>query len=305
MHIALVSAEAARGLDQDEPPLASALKSAGARVEVVNWDHKTVDWSKFDIALLRSAWDYTARLPEFLLWAERASALTTLLNPLPIVRWNTDKHYLATLAEAGVPIIPTDFIEPGDDAGRALAAFLSSIDAAEFVVKPAVGAGSRDVFRYAREDEPAAAIHAQRLVNEKRSVVLQPYLDKVDQDGETALVFFAGQFSHAICKAAILRRGNVSVTTELFAPEKITPRLAGADEIRIGAQALAAIPFEQPLYGRVDLIRGADGAPRVLELELTEPSVFLSYSPGSADRFAKAILASAFPFSPTRSSQGA
>jgi hypothetical protein len=96
--LALVTAAAARDLDDDLPPLEAALRALpGLRTCIVNWDDGDVDWSAFDLALLRSTWDYSQRLPEFLAWAARVSAATTLLNPLPVVRWNTDKHYLRDL----------------------------------------------------------------------------------------------------------------------------------------------------------------------------------------------------------------
>jgi glutathione synthase/RimK-type ligase-like ATP-grasp enzyme len=242
--------------------------------------------------LLRSAWDYTARLQEFLAWAEHIGAHARLLNPTAVVRWNTDKHYLGALAAAGVPVVPSVFIEPGEDTGVALDRFLSAHVAAEFVVKPSIGAGSRDAQRYGRDEHALALAHARRLLDAQRSVLLQPYLDRVDEHGETALIYFAGTFSHAIRKGPLLRRGE-GPTRALFAVEHITPRAPSAAELEVAARTLAAMPFGQLLYARVDLIHDADGAPRVLELELTEPSLFFAQAEGSARRFAQAILHSA------------
>lgn len=291
-HIALVTAAAARDLDDDLPPLAAALREAGADVATPNWDDAGIDWTSFDLTLLRSTWDYSQRLPGFLRWIEHASTRTRLLNPLDVVRWNTDKHYLRDLKNAGVAIVPSAFIEPGEGAPTALMAFLRAhVDCTEFVVKPAIGAGSRDAQRYGREESDAAVAHAQRLLDTNRSVLLQPYLDRVDEHGETALIFFDGKFSHAIRKGPLLRRGE-GPTRALFAAEHITPRAPSGAEQRVAEQALAAIPFAQPLlYARVDLIHDASGAPRLLELELAEPSLFFAHAPGSAARFAKAVLA--------------
>jgi O-ureido-D-serine cyclo-ligase len=295
--IALVSARAARGLDEDQQPLEVALRSIGAQVHVADWDDPEVDWASFDIALLRSTWDYTDRLPEFLAWVERASAQTKLMNPPSVVRWNTDKHYLAELARAAVPTVPSTFVEPGERAAQALDRFLARHDGAELVVKPAVGAGSRDTERHRRTERDVAVAHIQRLLDGSRSVLLQPYLDRVDQDGETALMFFAGRFSHAIRKGPLLPPGGAA-TSGLFAAEQITPRAPGADEMRVAEQVLAALPFKAPLYARVDLIRDVEGAPRLLELELTEPSLFFVHAAGSADRFASVVLQSYVPASP-------
>jgi O-ureido-D-serine cyclo-ligase len=290
--IALVTAAAARDLDDDLPPLVAALREAGVDASIAEWDDAAIEWPRFDLAVLRSTWDYSMRLAEFLAWVDRVSVATTLLNPREVVRWNTDKHYLAHLADAGVPTVPSTFVEPDDDAARALDAFLDRIDG-EFVVKPSVGAGSRDAQRYARDERDRAIAHAKRLLDASRSVLLQPYLGRVDAHGETALLFFDGHFSHAIRKGPLLRRGE-GPTRALFAAEHITPRDASAAEIAVAERTLAAIPFAKPLlYARVDLIHDDAGTPCVLELELSEPSLFFAHAPRSAQRFAAAITARA------------
>jgi hypothetical protein len=286
--IALVTSTAARDVDEDLPPLESALRKAGADVAIAEWD-RPHEWSRFDLALLRSTWDYPQRLAEFLDWAEAVGQATNLLNPLPVVKWNSDKHYLRDLAEKSVPTVLTRFVEPGESPDRQIADLLSQPDVGEFVVKPAVGAGSRDAQRFGREEKEAAARHAQRMLNEKRSVLLQPYLDKVDRLGETALLYFEGEFSHAIRKGPLLKRKE-GPTTELFAKETITARVPDAAELRVGARALQAAPSGTPLYARVDLIRDQRDEPVVLELELIEPSLFFPFAAGSAEKFAAAVL---------------
>jgi len=286
--IALVTAAAARTLDEDLAPLETALRAAGVAPSIVEWDDAAIDWSAFDLAVLRSTWDYSMRQPEFLRWIDRISPLTTLVNPREVVRWNTDKHYLAQLAKAGVPVVPSTFVEPGEDASRALDAFLTTAGE-EFVVKPSIGAGSRDAQRYARGERDTALAHARRLLEADRSVLLQPYLGRVDAHGETALIFFAGTFSHAIRKGPLLKRGE-GPTRALFATEHITARTPSADEIAVAERTLRAMPFGELLYARVDLIHDDDGTPRVLELELTEPSLFFAHASGSANRFAQAII---------------
>jgi glutathione synthase/RimK-type ligase-like ATP-grasp enzyme len=289
--IALVTARAARDLDEDLPPLFAALRGLGAEVAIADWDDAAIDWSRFDLSLLRSTWDYTERLPGFLAWAERTAACTTLLNPLDVLRWNVDKHYLADLERSGVAIVPSTFVEPGQDARIALDTFLGQPDndLAEFVIKPCIGAGSRDAQRHGRAGRNAALAHLKRLLDAGRSALLQPYLERVDEHGETALIFFDGRYSHAIRKGPLLRRGD-GPTEALFAAEEITARVPAAEEHAIAESALAAIPFTQPLlYARVDLIHDGAGAPRLLELELAEPSLFFAHAPGSVERFAQAV----------------
>jgi len=281
MKIALVTAIAAFALDDDLAPLRDALARAGASVAIVAWDDPTVSWGRFDVAVLRSPWDYTQRPVEFLAWCERVGTQTRLLNPLPVVRWNTDKHYLADLGAAGVPVVESFFLDPGNDPS-------TFPDYAEFVVKPAIGAGSRDTQRYGRAERAAAEAHARRLLDEKRSVLVQPYLDQVDAAGESALIFFDGVFSHAIRKGPLLSRGE-GPTQALFATEDIVAREPGTAEFDVAHQALEAIPFGRLAYARVDLLPSPDG-PRLLELELTEPSLFFAHAAGSADRFAAVLL---------------
>ncbi|MEO7432021.1 MAG: hypothetical protein ABIR62_08350, partial [Dokdonella sp.] len=238
--IALVSVAAARDLDDDLAPLRAAFHDAGADVTIVDWDDANIDWSRFDVALLRSTWDYVERLPEFLGWAARVSQHTRLLNPQEVLRWNTDKHYLADLARAGIAIVASTFVEPGADARVSLDAFVAGTDAGEFVVKPGVGAGSRDAQRHSRSKLDGAQAHVARLLDAGRSVLLQPYLDRVDQHGETALIHFDGVFSHAIRKGPLLRPGD-SPTDALFAAEDITPRIASEAERALALRALEAI----------------------------------------------------------------
>ncbi|HEX7325417.1 MAG TPA: hypothetical protein VF292_08705 [Rhodanobacteraceae bacterium] len=299
--IALVTARAARGTDFDMPPLLAALRAAGADADAVAWDDPGTDWSRFDVAVLRSTWDYVERLPEFLAWADCTARHTRLLNPPDVIRWNTDKHYLADLAQTGVPVVPGKFVEPGANAGAAVDAFLqhlpgepppagAGIASRDVVVKPAVGAGSHDAQRHACSARDAIVAHVQRLLVKRRSVLLQPYLDRVDAQGETALLFFNGAFSHAIRKGPLLRRGAPSAAPG-HVTESIAPRTPIAAELSVARSALDAIPFTRPLlYARVDLIHADDGTPRLLELELTEPSVFVAQAAGAAARLAAAIV---------------
>ncbi|MDT7708365.1 MAG: hypothetical protein QOG20_3972 [Pseudonocardiales bacterium] len=286
MRIAIVTATSAIGTDDDEPLLLPALQSAGAEVAVVPWDDPAVAWDDFDVAVVRSAWDYSARRDEFLGWARDTAARTTLRNGPDVLAWNTDKTYLRELG--GVPVVPTAFLEPGDD--------VALPDRVEFVVKPSVSAGSRNTARYAADAHPAARDHAQQLLAAGRTVMVQPYQASVDTRGETALLFVGGAFSHAASKAALLTPGHVLSADKLFATEKISATEPTAAEREVAEAVLDAAPFarEDLLYARVDLVEGADGSPLLLELELAEPSLFLPQAPPAATAaFAAAIVAAA------------
>ena len=290
--IALITAIASAALDDDMPLLLDACARLGLCAEVRAWDDFTVSWARYDAVVLRSPWDYHLRLPEFLRWCERVDRVTRLLNPLSIVRWNTDKHYLSELAAAGIPTVPTHFVEPDAEPLPALQAFLAAFPhTSELVVKPTVSAGSRDTQRYRRDQSFAAANHIGGLLDAGRCAMLQPYLDAVDTSGETALLYFDGAFSHAVRKAALLRPGEAPADhTQLT--DAIAGRKPDGDELQLAEAVLTVLRARAdgvPLYARIDLIRDADGQPRLLELELTEPSLFFDYVPGAADRFATVL----------------
>lgn len=283
--IALVTIDEARHHDADLQLLADALVRAGATVELVNWDDAAADWKRFVAAIVRSPWDYHWRLAEFLVWAERASSETKLFNPPDVLRWNTDKVYLRDAVDFGVPVIPTDFVL--DEAGVDVVALPRDV-----VVKPTVSAGSNDTLRFV-DDESGARGHIRHVLSLGKKAMVQPYQARVDERGETGLLFFNGTFSHAFCKAAILSQGE-SERNGLFVVEEITSRTPRADEIVVGEKVLDLLRSrfgEAPLYARIDMVDGDDGTPLVMEIELAEPSMFFHVAEGSADRYADAILA--------------
>ncbi len=208
-------------------------------------------------------------------------------NGPDVLAWNTDKTYLRELATAGVPVVPTMFLAPGDEV-RLLPGD------GELVVKPSVSTGSRDTARYSTSETVAARHHAERLLAAGRTVLVQPYQNSVDTRGEIALLFVHGRFSHAANKAALLTVGRPPTSDKLFATEKLSAAVPTAAERDVAEVVLDATPFPRAelLYARVDLLEGPDGTPLLLELELVEPSMFLSYAPPpTVSHFAAAIMA--------------
>jgi catechol 2,3-dioxygenase-like lactoylglutathione lyase family enzyme len=269
-------------LDPDDLLMVDPLDGLGVDVEPATWDDPSVDWDRFDAVILRSTWDYPERLGAFLAWA---ASVPRLVNPIEIVRWNTDKRYLLDLATDGIEVVSTIFAEP-DEPFHSLPA-----DWQEVVVKPASSAGSRDTARYTRDDERVWP-HVERLLDDGRVAMLQPYHHGVDARGETGLVYANGVFSHAFRKGPLLAPSG-AMTDQLFAPEDISPRVPTSDERALGDAAIAwvAARFGTPVYGRVDLLPG----PQVIEVELVEPSLYLAQGEGAADRFAAAIAATLAP----------
>lgn len=265
-------------LDADDRPLLAALAARGVAAAPAVWDDPTVDWGAFDLVVLRSTWDYAERRREFLAWA---ASLPSLLNPWPVVSWNTDKRrYLADLARRGVPVVPTRFLEPG-------AAVV--LPPAPFVVKPSVSAGGRSSARFGAGEEEAARALVRRLHGQGRTAMVQPYLEAADGPGETALVFLAGRYSHALARRVPLPAGAMGAG--LYLEEELAERQPDEAELAVAQAALAAAPLgHRLLYARVDLLR-RHGRPVVVELELTEPSLYLSFGAGAVDRLADAIAA--------------
>jgi hypothetical protein len=284
--VALVTCDQIPELDPDDQLVVPALRERGVEAVPVVWDAPAVDWAAFSLAVIRSPWDYATRRDEFVAWAAKVPHLA---NPADVVAWNTDKRYLRELAVAGVPVVPTTWVEPGDA--------WEPPPGGDFVVKPAVGAGSIDTGRYdlgQPEHRELAAAHVARLQAGGRLVMVQPYLAAVDTYGETALMFFPAEgqlaFSHAIRKGAMLT-GPDQATEGLYKEESIRPRSPLDAELEIARKALAAVPggADRLLYARVDLIPGPDDLPVLVELELTEPSLFIGTADGAPARFAEAI----------------
>jgi glutathione synthase/RimK-type ligase-like ATP-grasp enzyme len=278
-------------LDDEDRLLLPALADLGITAVPAVWTDDSVDWAGFDAVIIRETWDYAERRAAFLDWTRLVAGVTRLLNPASVIEWNTDKRYLRDLSAAGLPVVPTVFIEPGDDPSswRPAAGYV------DFVVKPAVSAGSRDTMRYSSSGPLGTAVaHVARLAAAGRTVMLQPYLEAVDTVGETAVVFLGDGYSHSIRKGPLLVRDVAGERVEgLFVQEQIESREPTVDEREVAERIVASIPggFGEVLYARVDLIPDPAGRPQLLELELTEPSLFLSHSAGAADRAASAIAA--------------
>jgi len=252
--------------DGDDAGLIPALRRRALHARWLAWDDP--DTLHADVVVLRATWDYAERLDEFLAWT---TAVPLLLNAPGVVAWNADKRYLLDLARRGVPIVPTAVFGPGDK--------IRLPGSGELVVKPSTGAGSVDAQRFT--DRTAAQAHAAALQQQGRSVLAQPYDDRVEHAEETALVFLGGQPSHAFTKKAILPPQGRPIkldATGTYAIETLAPAEPDFEIWDVGFAALGAaadhlqMAARDFLYARVDVIGGTDD-PRLLELELIEPSL--------------------------------
>lgn len=282
--IAVASSTSVIGTDEDQPVLDEALRSEGCEVRLWAWDDPHAGWGDADLVVIRSTWDYVDRHHEFCAWVDRVARVTPVHNPPAIVRWNSDKHYLAELGAAGIAVTPSVWLEPGDE--------VRLPTEAEVVVKPTISAGSQDTTRHdLSRGDTAARASASALLEAGRSVMVQPYLTAVDEQGETGLVYVDGAFHHAFRKAPILVEGQ-SATDRLYAPEQVTPTTATAAEHALAERTLAAVPDASSLlYARVDIAPGPDDRPVLMELELVEPSLFFAVCDQPAGALARAVVA--------------
>ena len=294
---------------QDVLPLSAALRRRGTTCRAVDWADPEVDWSSFDLVVLRSPWDYSERPREFDAWLERAGTQTQILNEPDLVRWNMNKRYLRQLEEAGVAVVPTSYHDDEQSLACALetAAESAAGDLAggsdgdpgarsgaepHVVLKPAVGAGAR-LAGLLRPGDPAALALGRSIFTEGRTVMLQPEIPELSAGHEKALYMVEGRFTHAIAKGALLARGGgLRGGSYQEAPQQVS---AEAAERAFAEQVLSTVAevtgLTTPLYARIDLVDTAAHGLLLLEAELFEPLFNLQLVPEAAEDFAEAILA--------------
>jgi hypothetical protein len=277
MDIALVSCVALPEPDADMAPLAAAVRAAGLSCEVVGWDDPSVDWSRFDLTLLRATWNYPQALPEFLAWLARVDTVTRLWNPQELVRWNLHKGYLLELAARGIPVVPTELVRMGSTVS--LADIMAARGSHELVVKPAVSAGSFRTIRTDQRSLEAGEAHLRSLSAE-RDVLVQEYVPAVEGYGERALIWIDGALTHAVRKSPRFE-GDAEQVSETM--------LITAAEAALAERVLASIDLPK-LYARVDMAPGREGQPVLMEVELVEPSLFFSACPQALQRMVRALV---------------
>lgn len=280
--LALATYAAEPHLTVDDRLLLAPLAGRGVDATPVVWDDDAVDWSEFDGVMVRSCWDYYFRPREFGRWIDAVEATgVPLWNPPAVLRWNAEKSYLHDLAARGVDVVPTRWVEQG--ATESLASVLADTGWTRAVVKPAISAAAHHTWRTSIDEAPARESDFRALVSAGR-VLVQPYLETIERDGEWSFVFIDGTFSHALVKRP--KPGDFRVQAVHGGTERAAvapPALIAAAEsvVRAGADGC--------LYARVDGCV-VDGRLHLMELELVEPSLFLAEHPEAAGRLADALL---------------
>jgi glutathione synthase/RimK-type ligase-like ATP-grasp enzyme len=282
-HIAFLSTDNLDDFFVYDELLIPHFEANGWKVSTVSWRNKSVDWSKFDYVIVRSTWDYQQHAQAFLACLETIEqSSAVLLNPLSLIKWNIEKHYLRDLEASGVPIVKTLWFSLFDK--RDLYDAFDTLGCDTIVVKPVLSANADDTFKLSRDDIQVQSEHLSRLFS-SREFMVQPFLDSIVREGEYSLFYLGGHYSHAIKK--VPQQGDFRVQEEhggsLYAVD------ADAIQQEMAQRALDAMPTPA-LYARVDLVRQQDQW-GIMELELIEPSLYFNLDDASPVKFVEAMLA--------------
>ncbi len=261
--------------------LTKSLEERGLKVGRTYWDNPDFDWRSTRFVVLRTTWDYFDRFDEFSAWLQRVNRLTQLINPLPILEWNMDKHYLVDLNRNGIAIPNTIFIEMGER--RSLSQIAEESGWEEWVLKPAVSGAGRHTYRLKRGDLEEYESRFKELIGQE-AMLLQEFQASVIERGEATFVLFGGQYSHAVLKKA--KRGDFRVQDDFGGT--VHHYQASAQEIALVGQVMSCIS-PTPVYARVDLIWDKNGQQVVSELEMVEPELWMRFHAPAAEAFAEAL----------------
>lgn len=298
--VTLATAASMPNLYADETGLLDALADRGMDPHIAVWNDPAVDWDNAGLVVIRSVVDYAADRQSFLAWTR---SLPRVLNHADVLEWNSDKHYLNELAERGLPTIPTTWLSASR--GYSKHQVHSRFPAfGDFVVKPAVSSGVRDIGRYSSTSIPgrqAAIAQVMELLGEGRDVMIQRYEETVETQGERSLIFFNGIISHAVDKAALLTPAQVTEDEVQQVP--VEAHSATDQELRWGEQIRLVLHEyvrermgrdEQFLFNRVDLVPDGKGSFVVMEVALVDADLYLNAAPRALGNFADAISVRAF-----------
>jgi glutathione synthase/RimK-type ligase-like ATP-grasp enzyme len=278
VRLALATCAQLPGVHPDDIHLARSLAALGIEPVAVDWADPGVDWTSFDAVLIRTTWDYFQRYEEFLRWLDALPVPT--INDRALLRWNSDKRYLLELAQLGVDIVPAHVA-----AFAGLPALLASMPGEDLVVKPTVSGGAWNTVRGIAGD--ATFELALAALPSNYEYIVQAFVPEVAEDGEWSLLFFDGEFSHAIIKRAAA--GEFRVQSQFGGsvdPMAPTPEILAS--ARKALEAVAKLGYADHAYARVDGVV-VDGRFRLMELEMIEPALFLSGRPDAAEDFARKL----------------
>ncbi|MCI0536262.1 MAG: hypothetical protein L0Z50_13660 [Verrucomicrobiales bacterium] len=282
LHLAFATCQEFSGISDDDCLLAEELRRRELRVQAAAWDLPDVNWSSFDQVLIRSTWNYHRKPHLYEEWVRSFLDMPgRLWNPPMAVLANINKRYLIELARYGVEVIPTIYVAAGER--HLLQGVIERHGWNEVVIKPAISATARGTWRSSLAESKA---HQDRFAEqaEAEDLLVQPYFPEIASRGEWSLIFFNGQFSHAVLK----KPADGDFRVQRHAGGQAVPAVANQELVDQAAAILAWIP-EPLLYARVDAVE-RDGRLVLMELEINEPCLFFSASTGATARFAEFIM---------------
>ena len=296
----LATAASMPDLYPDEVDLPDALADRGMDPQIRVWNEPGVNWDEQGIVVVRSVVDYAENRKGFLRWA---AGVPRILNSYDVLEWNSDKHYLQELAKRGLPTIPTTWLEAEEkyEKRQVHARFPAFGD---FVLKPTVSSGVRDIGRYDAEglhSRQAAIAQAMELLGDDRDIMIQRYQEQIDTQGEMSLIFLNGLLSHAVRKEALLSPSEV--TEQEIREVVVEPIEVTGEQLRWGEQIRRAIHHyvrdrigrdDQFLFNRVDVVPDGKGSFLVMEIALVDADLYLDATPDALGNFADAISVRAF-----------
>ena len=245
----------------------------GMSVIDVDWADKSIDWSRFEAAIIGTTWDYWDHHDAFIETLQHIERETLLLNSSSLVRWNSHKGYLRDLAAKGAKLIPTLWLDRVDD--TAFVATFERLGSNDLVFKRQVGAGADGQFRLAPSDALPEMPHP---------MMVQPFMSRIQEEGEYSFIFIDGAFSHALLKTA--KSGDYRIQSTYGGSE--TPVKPSPEDLADATEILQILD-EAPLYARVDMLRGDNGRLLLMELELIEPYLYPLEGPKLGPMMAAAI----------------
>lgn len=283
MKVALLTCQELEGYIAYEEHLDQALEKANIKFEWIIWTHwREVDWSHYSAVLIRTTWDYQKKIDEFLEALSYISSKTKLFNSLETVQWNHSKDYLLEFNETETRPVPTQeiFIKSKED----LAALFEKLHSEQLIIKPFISATAHDTFHLNKENWES---HLDEIikVNQKKRMMVQPFLENIQKEGEYSLHFFDGEFSHAILKTP--KAGDFRSQEEYGS----NIQTIGPNDLMLDfAHKVLSKVEDKLLYARVDFVRSKTGEFNLMELELIEPSLYFGYGEGSAEKLVKALI---------------
>jgi glutathione synthase/RimK-type ligase-like ATP-grasp enzyme len=273
----------AQGVSNDEDSeLLFFLQQKGLQIDAVIWNDDTINWKNYDIILIKSPWDYHEKILSFYSWLENIKSLgIRMLNPIDIIKWNSNKRYLDDIFKAGLPVIPSIYLDKGTQIPTDNSLF-SQLNTDKIVVKPCISAGANNTI-IVDEVTIVQQSDAINLLLSEDEYIVQPFVKEISE-GEWSFIFFNRQYSH--CALKVPKQGDFRVQHHhggsILYPDPKPQHIQQAEKY---VQKFA----KGTLYARVDAVV-IDDTLFLMEIELIEPYLFLNSERERQEQYYQAFI---------------